>query len=130
MALVLPLTAPECPLSPATIAAALDTGLPLGSGFICIAEDVEVRLFREPSPHAERITLANAFRCCSLATAALRRPLRYSPEPVGPHRPPIGPPNSAAYAIATIAGRAGAAAVLSAEPNLAAIIRDHWRSEG
>jgi hypothetical protein len=118
------------PLPAATIAAALDTGLPLGPGFDRIEKAVEVRVLLEALPlcrtdHArERISVLLAGHSgVAEAIAAL-------PELVGfLSAADRNLRNSAAYAIATIAGRAGAAAALSAEPNLAAIIRDRWRSE-
>jgi hypothetical protein len=121
---------PDGPLSAAAIAAALDTGLPLGPAFDRIEEEVGVRMLLEALPlcrtdHArERISVLLAeHRGVAEAVAAL-------PELTGfLSAADTNLRNGAAYAIATIAGRAGAAAALSAEPNLAAIVRDRWSGE-
>jgi hypothetical protein len=121
---------PDGPLSAAAIAAALNTGLPLGPAFDRIEEEVGVPVLLEALPlcrtdHArERICVLLAdHRGVAEAIAAL-------PELTGfLSAADTNLRNGAAYAIATIAGRAGAAAALSAEPNLAAIVRDRWSGE-
>jgi hypothetical protein len=118
------------PLTAAAIATALDTGLPLGPAFDRIEEEVEVPVLVQAlalcrTDHArERISVLLAqHRSVAHAVIAL------------PQLTPLlstGEKNlrrSAAYAIATIAGRAGRAAALSADPNLTAVVRDQCSIE-
>jgi hypothetical protein len=118
------------PLTAALIAAALDTGLPLGPAFDRIEQEVEVPVLTEAIPlcrtdHArERISVLLAHhRDVEHAVAALPELARFLSASDRNLR------DSAAYAIATIAGRVGPTAAASADPNLAALVRDRWSTE-
>jgi hypothetical protein len=121
---------PDGPLSAATIAAALDTGLPLGPGFDRIEEEVEVRVLLEALPLCRTDYARERISVLLADHGSVAEAIVALPELAGfLSAADTNLRNSAAYAIGTIAGRAGAAAALSAEPNLAAIVRNRWSSE-
>jgi hypothetical protein len=118
------------PLTAAAIATALDTGLPLGPAFDRIEEEVEIPVLVEALPlsrtdHArERISVLLAHHR-SVAQAVVALPALTSLLSAGDKNLR----RSAAYAIATIADRAGRAAALSTDPNLTAVVRDRCSIE-
>jgi hypothetical protein len=118
------------PLTATSIAAVLDTGLPLGPAFDRIEEEVEVAVLLEAlrlcrTDHArERISVLLAHhRDVAQAIAALPELAGFLSVADTSLR------RGAAYAIGTIVGRAGAAAALSVEPDLGEIVRDRCSSE-